>query len=326
MPSQRFFKQAASIALLVPAFALTAPTQLKAQVDLKASGADHISISIHGQPFSDFFIGSSYPKPYLAPLRTATGLIVTRKFPMETVEGESRDHQHHRGLFTGYGSISGINFWENEFSYTTTNRGKIVARHIGEVKSGKKSGSLTVTFDWRDPGDATMLEERRTMTFYDDKELRTIDVDFTLTAKVGLKFDDTKEGFFAIRLADSMAEKNGGLMTNSDNFQSEKSVWGQRANWVDYDGRVEGQKVGIVIFDHPENYSHPPRWHSRAYGLFAVNPFGVKDFDPKATAPGGYSMKPGDTLRFRYRIVIHPGDMPMQNVGALYSDYIRKIK
>jgi len=35
----------------------------------------------------------------LHPLRAADGKIVTRHFPMEMVEGESRDHPHHRGLW-----------------------------------------------------------------------------------------------------------------------------------------------------------------------------------------------------------------------------------
>ena len=50
----------------------------------------------------------------MAPLRTANGLIVTRHFPQEMVEGESRDHPHHRGFFVGYGDVNGVNFWETE--------------------------------------------------------------------------------------------------------------------------------------------------------------------------------------------------------------------
>ena len=68
-----------------------------------------------------------------------------------------------------------------------------------------------------------------------------------------MKFADTKEGFFAIRLADSMAGKNGGLMTNAEGAQTEKNVWGKKSAWVDYDGTVDGQKVGIVIFNNPKN-------------------------------------------------------------------------
>src|SRR5215471_719200 len=87
---------------------------LKAQVEFKTVDNDRIAITINGQPFSDFCFGTAYPKPFLAPLRSATGLIVTRKYPMENVEGETRDHPHHRGLFIGYGDVSNVNFWETE--------------------------------------------------------------------------------------------------------------------------------------------------------------------------------------------------------------------
>ena len=310
----------------IAALLLSSASCLNAQVEFQKSGDDHISISINGQPFSDFFIGSAYPKPYLAPLRTATGLIVTRKFPMESVEGESRDHPHHRGLFIGFHDMNGVNFWENEFSYTTNNRGRIVLRKMEAVKPGQKSGSIVADFAWLDEAGKEMLAERRTMTFSGNHEERMIDVDVSLTARIPLKFADDKDGFFAIRVADSMAEKNGGRMINSDGAQTEKNVWGKRANWVDYRGTVAGKTVGIVIFDNPENYNHPPRWHSRGYGLFAVNPFMVKDVDPKLNEPGGYSMAAGRQLRFRYRVVIHPGDVPAKELADWYSNYIRDAK
>ena len=304
-----------------------------AQVELQGGDSDHVAITINGQPFSSFYFGANYPKPFLAPLRTASGLIVTRKYPMEKVEGESRDHQHHRGLFIGYGEINGLNFWENEFRYESNapknfdpaKNGKIILRKLDEVKGGKKSGKIEATFDWVGPDGAPILEEKRAMTFYASPEdQRVFDVDFTLTAQKTAQFADTKEGFFAIRVADSMTEKNGGLMTNSEGAETEKNVWGKPANWVDYDGTVEGQKVGIAIFDYPRNYNHPERWHSRAYGLFAVNPFGLKDFEPKSKGVGGYTLRAGEALRFRYRVIIHPGDMPKKKLNDFYSEYSKR--
>ncbi|MDQ2947020.1 MAG: PmoA family protein, partial [Acidobacteriota bacterium] len=75
----------------------------------------------------------------------------------------------------------------------------------------------------------------------------------------------------------------------------------------------------------PGNYNHPTRWHSRAYGLFAANPFGLKDFDPKSAEAGGKSLASGESLRFRYRVIIHPGDVPMKKVADWYAGY-RKSK
>jgi Methane oxygenase PmoA len=298
-----------------------------AQVTLAAAGLDHIAIAINGQPFSDFYIGEKYPKPFLAPLRTATGIVVTRHYPMQSLPGESRDHPHHRGLWIGYGNVNGINFWENELDIPNTDpetpkeQGRIVLQKLGALTPGEKSGEIVATFDWRAPDAVVLLEERRIMTFYADPDLRTVDVDATLTARREVRFADTKEGFFAIRLADSMAGKNSGMMTNSSGDHTEKNVWGRRADWVDYDGTVNGQKVGIVIFDHLDNYNHPPRWHSRDYGLFAVNPFGVKDFEPNSGEHGGHTLARGESLRFRYRVIVLPGDTPKQKIADWYAKY-----
>lgn len=310
--------------------ALLAAGPASAQVDLHAVGTDRIHIEIDGQPFSDFFIGGAYGKPFLAPLRSASGLVVTRRYPMENVGGESRDHPHHRGLWIGYGNVNGINFWENELDVANTDKdtpkeqGRVALSKLDGIASGEKSGKLSATFEWQTPQGALLLEERRAMTFYADPELRIVDVDATFTAKTDVNFADTKEGFFAIRVADSMAGKNGGTIINAQGLKTEKNAWGKRADWVDYAGNVDGRKVGIAIFDHPGNYSHPPRWHVRDYGLFAVNPFGLKDFEPNARATGGHALAMGQSLRFRYRVIVHDGDAPQSKIAAWYREYAGK--
>jgi hypothetical protein len=277
-------------------------------VSVKQESPGLISVAINGQPFTELHMGREDPKPYLAPLRTASGKIVTRHYPMEEVAGESHDHQHHRGLWIGYGEISGINFWENERSYKTTNRGTIVLDRLGKLQSGKDSGSIAARFRWLSPDGKLMLLEDRQTTFSGNSVERMITIDLTLTAKADVQFADTKEGFFALRLADSMNEQHGGLMTNSEGAKGEKNVWGKRANWVDYVGTVEGQKVSILMQVDPQSYNSPTRWHSRAYGLFAANPFGLKDFEPKSTEKGGKSLRKGEKLHFIYRVVIRDGE------------------
>lgn len=305
---------------------LTLPVLSFGQVDLRAAGNDHVSITIDGQPFSDFYIGPQYSKPFLAPLRAPDGTIVTRRFPMEIIAGESRDHPHHRGLWIGYGDVDGVNFWETEAESSTSKgnpsvKGKVVLRKLDTMEPGKASGRLVATFAWEAPGRGEILEERRTMTFYAARDVRRVDVEAAFTAQQDANFGDTKEGFFAIRVADSMAGKNGGVIRNSAGAQTEKNVWGKRADWVDYSGAVDGQKVGITVYDDPRNYDHPPRWHVRDYGLFAVNPFGVKDFDPQSTDHGGYNLHAGQSLTFRYKVVIHPGDSPVPPAAQAAANF-----
>jgi hypothetical protein len=295
------------------------------QVELKQAGSDQVSIEIDGQPFSTFYIGHSQAKPFLAPLRTSSSVIVTRRWPMETIPGESRDHPHHRGLFIGYGDINGINFWENDpASKPSPENPQVKGKLLVQKVQISRPGTIVATIDWNAPDGATVLGEQWTLTFYaKPADVRMLDVETVLTAKQEARFGDTKEGFFAIRVEDSMAGKNGGVLRSSNGATGEKNVWGKRADWVDYSGTVDGQKVGILVFDNPGNYNHPPRWHARDYGLFAVNPFGVKEFDPESKDTGGYDLKAGDHLRFRYRVIVHSGDVPPDKAAEWYSDYVK---
>src|SRR5205823_10015895 len=130
-------------------------------------------------------------------------------------------------------------------------------------------------FDWTGPDGNVLLRENRLTTFRADAKNRVMDFDITLTAVDKVVFGDTKEGAFAIRLADSMTEKaHGGQMVNAEGKRGMNEVWGKRSNWVDYSGMVDGEKVGVAMLDAPSNPRHPTYWHSRDYGLFALDPFG----------------------------------------------------
>ena len=306
---------------------------LCAQVKITQQGSEKISVEIDGKPFTDFYIGKATAKPYLSPLRSAKGTVVTRLFPMENVAGEAQDHPHHRGLWFTHGLVNGYDFWGNEESQKGAGKGKgyVVLTKVDKVSGGKKSGFIQATFEWRGDGKAILIEDRR-MVFYSDPNLRTIDFDITLRPQEKVTFGDTKEGTFAIRLAPELEEqqpkgipepKRNGKMVSSRAKQTEKQVWGSRAEWVDYFGTVKGEAVGIAIMDKPGNPRHPTYWHSRAYGLFAANPFGVHDFerDEGNVNKGDLSIVPGQPLRFRYRVVIHPGDYMSAGIADMYKEY-----
>jgi len=95
-----------------------------------------------------------------------------------------------------------------------------------------------------------MMTETRTLTFYPGTENRVIDFEIRIDALRQLKFADTKEGTFGIRLATPLSEDRGGRMVNAEGAQTEKNVWGKRSAWVDYYGPLEGETVGIAIMDN----------------------------------------------------------------------------
>lgn len=305
-------------------------------VELRRSG-NQVEVLIGGKPFGTYYFGPEYPKPFIHPLRSAQGTVVTRGFPMrKDIPGESTDHPHHRALYFAHGDINGIDFWsEAEFEekapvqignkqYSASQslpHGRTVFSKLEEMKGGPDSGRLRATFHLVNPDGKVIAEETQAYTFRGDQSSRAIDCEFTLQGLgAAAKLGDTKEGTFAIRVVKALEEPSG-RMVNSEGKVGEKEIWGKRANWVDYSSTVEGEKLGIAIFDNPSNPKHPTYWHARGYGLFAVNPFGEHDFynDPKRD--GSITIQPGQSLTFRYRVFIHHGDASDANVGEAYRKY-----
>ncbi len=291
-----------------------------------SQGKDRIAIEIDGQPFGDLIYGPDDWKPYLWPLRSASGKIVVRQYPMvKSVAGETHDHNHHRGLWFAHGDVNGFDFWSSDILNKPSSKyGKIVLHRVVRTRSGPKRGSLKAIFDWKDPLGNILISETRRMTFYSDPKLRIFDVDITLAARHKVVFGDTKEGAFGVRLAAPLQEQKGtGHMINAQAAEGEKKVWGKQSEWVDYVGTLDGEKLGIAIFDHPKNLRHPVRWHARAYGLFAANPFGLAEFVGDKAKDGKLTLPKNWKLRYRYRVVIHPGDTQSASIGELYKRWAK---
>jgi hypothetical protein len=320
--------------LLLPLLPLSGNGQKS--VEIKRSG-DQIDVLIGGKPFTTYYFGPQAPKPYLHPLRSAQGTVVTRGFPMrKDIPGESRDHPHHRAMYYAHGDVNGIDFWsEAEFEekvpvqvggqqYFAAGRlpnGRTVFTKLEEMKTGPDSGTVRALFDLVGPDGNVIGQETQAYVFRGDASTRIIDCEFTTKALgAPVKMGDTKEGTFAIRVVKAL-EKPNVRMLNSEGGVGEAQIWGKRANWVDYSGTVEGKKLGIAIFDHPSNPKHPTYWHAREYGLFAVNPFGEHDYynDPKRD--GSITIPAGGSLTFRYRVFIHDGDAAEAKVAAAYERY-----
>jgi hypothetical protein len=282
--------------------ALLALTALAAGLQAATVLTQHdgrIDVAIDDKPFTSLYYGPEAPKPYLHPLRSASGKIVTRVFPMENVPGETKD-QHHRGLWIGYKDINGVEFWENEFSYNRPNAGKVVTRSIDLVRPD----TIRATFAWLDHSGEPMLEEQRTMTFSGTPATREINIDLTFRALVKTTFGDSKDGFFAVRLTDALAETKTGVITNSSGGRTMNETWGKPAGWVDYTGVLDGEKLGVTVFEDPKSFQYPPRWHVRDYGLLAANPFGAHAYDPEA-AKSPVTLESGQSVHLRYRVLIH---------------------
>src|SRR5438045_2071438 len=98
--------------VLLSTGATTLPREDSPRVTVVSHPADRrVDITIDGQPFTSYIYPQSAEKPVLYPIRSASGAIITRGYPLEPRAGEHTDHPHHVGHWFNYGDVNGYDFW-----------------------------------------------------------------------------------------------------------------------------------------------------------------------------------------------------------------------
>ena len=165
------------------------------------------------------------------------------------------------------------------------------------------------------------------MIFSVDGDNRLIDVDIELIASEGaVQVTDKKDAGLSIRVPTSMAvdSKFGGRLINSEG-ETDAATWAKRAKWCDYHGPVEGTHLGIAILNHPASFRFPTYWHSRTYGLFTANPFGIKSLNPEKL-DGSYTLTPSSPTRLFHRFIFHFGNEKAANIESAWQAYSKVAK
>jgi hypothetical protein len=281
------------------------------------------AVTIDGQCFADYLTRSGH-QPVVWPVIGPGGQTMTRQYPLgPKLPGEEDDHPHHRSLWFNHGSVNGLDFWaEPNLDAESPKSNQIEHREFVERESRDGVARIVARNDWTSNG-AKICEDVRTFTFGADEHGRWIDVDIVLTASEGeLVLGDTKEGCFGLRVAGAMAvdAKQGGRILNSGG-QTDEAAWGRAAAWVDYHGVLNGEPAGIAVFDMPDSFRHPGRWHVRTYGLFAANPIGERDFPPGDEPQGAVTLANGESLRFHYRVLLYAGDLTAEQLTSIGRKY-----
>jgi len=296
-----------------------------------AASPGHIDVFVGGKPFTTYYLASDAAKAYMMPLRTAQGNVISRDFPHgnDVKGGDPKADSfepHQRPLYFGHGDINGFDFWgEEAFLKFYGPEGKVRYGHmlfkrLEPVQAGAKAGTLRAHFELIGNDGTKVARETQTFIFRGDSNTRTVDCEILIEAAYGpVTFGDTKEGSFALRLNSALSDPNVSIVNS--NHETGSAVWGKRADWVDYSGTVGGEEAGVAVFDHPENLRHPSTWHARGYGLFAVNPFGLRAFTGDTSQNGAYQIPAGSSLRLRYRVVIHHGLGESFDAAKAYAEY-----
>ncbi len=273
-----------------------------------------VSVSANGQLFTRYYFTTEFAKPFCFPLIGPNGKVLTRGFPVEPREGETRDHPHHKGFWVAHGDVNGHDLWSE--------KAKIVHLAFEAIESGPLFGLIRARHDWLGTDGSKLCEVIQELRFSALPNMRILDLIQTFIATKGdVHFGDTKEGFVAIRIPDELTLSRGTGRILLSTGHRNRDAWGKRAKWCLYYGTVGGEPVAIAFFDHKDNRSFPNPWHVRDYGLFANGPFGRKDFGLPPEDVG--KLKKGEKLTLKYRIVLfsyHPTPEELEEMWVGFAN------
>lgn len=238
------------------------------------------TITVDGHPVADYQDGShirpvSSPRPYLHPVRTLNGTVVTDHQPL--------DHVWHLGAGVALQDVGGVNFWGGR-TYTR-DAGQYVWRpdHGRIASTGTTSfqpdaghgqvGELRETLTWNGPdGSPFLLEERGWSWSGVTPSIWRLSLDFALSpagrTPVSLgspgsngRFEGGYGGFFW-RLPEC---ENAAVWTPSG--VGESQTHGSTTRWLAWSGTFDGGPATLV-FVAPEGCQDP--WFVRVDGYPGV--------------------------------------------------------
>ncbi|MEV5321260.1 PmoA family protein [Streptomyces sp. NPDC052687] len=263
------------------------------------------------------------PKPYLHPLRTLSGAVVTGYRP--------NDHRWHKGLQMTASHLSGANLWGGN-SYVHGEGYVALPERVGsmahvafdEVSADGGRVVLAERLTWHPHSGELWAEERRQIEVHDvDPAAGSWALTWTsaITNRRGepLRFGSPTTagremaGYTGLFWRGPRAFR-GGRITGPDG--EGPGLMGRKAPWLAYTGEHDGvDGHATLVFAHaPENDhagtrgAHPAHWFVRNDPFAAVAPSWAF-FDELELAPG-------DTLSRRYRVVVADGAWGREEIAA----------
>ena len=310
-----------NLCCFLPSFVLFALATLCAADCRAAEGSfafeqkpDHLVITHADESLATYvFHDNQILRPYFAHVHAPGGIQVTRNQP--PIEGtDSIDHPKvHPGIWLAFGDLGGGDFWRS--------RDRVLHEAFVEQPNGSPGkGSFAVRNRYERLDGTTVCHELGRYTFLVRPSGYLLMWDSTFSADKEFSFGDQEEMGLGVRVASPITVKAGGAMLDSEGRVGPQQIWGKTANWCDYDGVIDGRHVGVTLMADPANFR--PSWlHARDYGLLVANPFGRKALT--GGEPSQVVVRPGETLRLRYGILLHAdpvGSSP--DLKAAYDDFL----
>jgi len=264
---------------------------------------DQISVNVEGKLFTAYKFADSQKYPYFWPVN---GPVSGKSITTET----SQPYPHHHSLFFGCDKVNGGNYWQD-----VNARGQIVSEGPKIVKASGKRVVFTDKCSWRQPGSEPIIsDKRRIVITAPSEDVRLIDFEITLKPLVDIEILKTNHALFSARVVPELCVKSGGTLINAQGKTTEKGTFGLNSPWCDYSGTRDGVTEGIAILQNPANRWFPSKWFTRDYGFFSPTPMYWLE-------GGRLELPKGETLKLKYRVVVHTGDVEQSQIAGKFEQY-----
>ncbi|MFI1989056.1 PmoA family protein [Actinoplanes sp. NPDC020271] len=251
------------------------------------------------------------PKPYLHPIRTLAGDLVSLFRP--------HDHVWHKGIAWSLPHVGEHNFWggptyvHGQFYVQRPNNGSAVHRRMLELDRGR----LVHELDWLSQAGAPVIAERRALTFRladDVSWALTFDTSLTNVSGATLAFGSptTKgrenAGYGGLFWRGPRSFTGGVIRSPSASGGDE--LRGERAEWFAFRGSHDGsdRRSTVLLVDDTANPHHPPQWFARSEQFACLNP--APFFSEELDLPDQ------KTVRFRYAVVVATGEPEAEKLAG----------
>ncbi|HZL03447.1 MAG TPA: PmoA family protein [Cellulomonas sp.] len=258
------------------------------------------------------------PRPYLHPLRTRAGDVVTEYRP--------HDHVWHKGIAWSLPCVGPHNFWggptyvQGEGYVQLDNDGSMDHEELTRLDVVGDTVTLEHTLAWHSQAGAHVVSEKREIAVTvpadrDDAWVLTFDTTMTNVSDEDLPIGSPttrgreNAGYGGLFWRGPRSFTGGTLL--APDFAGGEEIRGERAEWMGFTGAHDGSgsRSSIVIVDGSDNPSHPPQWFARNEWFAGLNPAPFFSTEVAFDA--------GATLRFRYAVVVADGGVDAAGAAEL---------
>ncbi|GAA0466450.1 hypothetical protein Aca07nite_76970 [Actinoplanes capillaceus] len=271
-----------------------------------------VTVSVSGEPLFSYVYAPGTqqresPKPYLHPIRTLAGDLVSLYRP--------HDHVWHKGIAWSLPHVGDHNFWggptyvHGQSYVQKPNNGTAAHRAVTELSATDRTATLVHELDWTSQQGEPVISEQRALT-------ATVADDTNWVLVFETRMTNVSGGTLAFGSPTTKGRENagygglfwrgprsftGGTVQSPDGVGAD-DLRGKRADWFAFRGRHDesGRSSTVLMVDDSTNPQHPPQWFTRSAEFACLNP--APFFSEEVDLPDG------ESLSFRYAVVVSAGD------------------